>query len=78
LWDSSVSFRAFDDLREAAEPLQPRADALEGRGRKHARADTADLVRRHELRVLEQRMCFFMPVSDMAEIPQAFDSAFLE
>src|SRR5437899_11492048 len=53
-WCSSFSFRAFDDLREAVEPLQPRADALEGVGRKHAPADTADLLRRHELRLLEQ------------------------
>src|SRR5436309_14064678 len=53
-WCSSVSFRAFDDLREAVEPLQPRADALEGVGREHAPADTADLLRGHELRVLEQ------------------------
>src|SRR5437762_3900306 len=51
---SSVSFRPFDDLREAVEPLQPRADALEGVGHEHAPADTADLLRRDELRLLEQ------------------------
>src|SRR5213595_494294 len=51
---SSISFRSFDDLREAVEPLQPRADALEGVGHEHARADTADLLRRDELRLLEQ------------------------
>jgi hypothetical protein len=41
---SSCSFRSFDDLREAVEPLQPRADALEGVGREHAPPDTADLL----------------------------------
>src|SRR5438477_522220 len=50
----SRSFRAFDDLREAVEPLQPRADALEGVGHERAAADTADLLRRDELRLLEQ------------------------
>ena len=39
-----VSFRAFDDLREAVEPLQPRADALEGVGHERARAGAADLL----------------------------------
>src|SRR6059058_4701137 len=53
-WCSSVSFRAFDDLREAVEPLQPRADALESVGREHAPADTADLLGRDELSLLEQ------------------------
>src|SRR5947207_185341 len=51
---SSISFRAFDDLREAVEPMQPRADALEGVGHEHARAGTAHLLRRDELRLLEQ------------------------
>jgi hypothetical protein len=45
-----IGLLLFDDLREAVEPLQPRADALEGVGREHAAADTADLLRRHELR----------------------------
>jgi len=36
------------------EPLQPRADALEGVGHEHARASAADLLRRDELRLLEQ------------------------
>src|SRR5204863_2057179 len=53
-WCSSFSFRSFDDLREAVEPLQPRADALEGVGHEHAPADTADLLSRDELRLLEQ------------------------
>src|SRR5438552_14536018 len=53
-WCSSVSFRAFDDLREAVEPLQPRADALESVGREHAPADPADLLGRDELSLLEQ------------------------
>ena len=48
------SFRPFDDLREAVEPLQPRADALECVGHEHAAADTTDLLRRDELRLLEQ------------------------
>src|SRR3712207_921527 len=62
-----VSFRAFDDLREAVEPLQPRADALEGVGREHARADTADLLRRDELRVLEQPDVLLHPGERHAE-----------
>src|SRR5204863_9951089 len=51
---SSFAFRPFDDLREAVESLQPRADALEGVGHEHAPADTADLLSRDELRLLEQ------------------------
>jgi hypothetical protein len=49
-----IGLLSFDDLREAVEPLQPGADALEGVGRKPACADAADLLRRHELRLLEQ------------------------
>src|SRR5436190_23685342 len=66
-WCSSVSFRAFDDLREAVEALQPRADALEGVGREHAPADTADLLRRHELRLLEQPDVLLHPGQRHAE-----------
>src|SRR5881398_3109141 len=66
-WCSSVSFRAFDDLREAVEPLQPRADALESVGREHATADTADLLRRHELRLLEQLDVLLHPGQRHAE-----------
>src|SRR5213596_3121334 len=66
-WCSSVSFRAFDDLREAVEALQPRADALEGVGREHAPADAADLLRRHELRLLEQPDVFLHPGQRHAE-----------
>src|SRR5436305_2119578 len=53
-WCSSCSFRAFDDLREAVEALEPRADALEGVGHERARAGAADLLRGDELRLLEQ------------------------
>src|SRR5437763_9729265 len=66
---SSISFRAFDDLREAVEPLQPRADALEGVGREHAPADTADLLRPHELRFLEQPDVLLHPRQRHAEGP---------
>src|SRR5881398_3509064 len=66
-WCSSVSFRAFDDLREAVEPLQPRADALEGVWREHAPADAADLLRRHELRLLEQPDVLLHPGQRHAE-----------
>src|SRR5213075_3515691 len=66
-WCSSVSFRAFDDLGEAVEPLQPRADALESVGREHAPADTADLLRRHELRLLEQPDVLLHPGQRHAE-----------
>src|SRR4030095_8222270 len=52
-WCSASSLCAFDDLGEAVEPLQPGADALEGIGPEHAPADTADLLRRDELRLLE-------------------------
>src|SRR5204862_7141047 len=47
-------FRAFDNLGEAVEPLQPRADALEGIRHQRAPADAADLLRRYEFRFLEQ------------------------
>src|SRR5207253_9893393 len=66
-WCSSVSFRAFDDLREAIEPLQPRADALKGVGRKHAPANTADLLRCHELRLLEEPNVLLHPGQRHAE-----------
>ena len=61
------SFRAFDDLREAVEPLQPRADALEGGGRERAPAGPADLLRRHELRLLEQPDVLLHPGQRHAE-----------
>src|SRR5215210_5099439 len=68
LWSgSSGSFRAFDDLGEAVEPLQPGADALESVGREHAPADTADLLRRHELRLLEQPDVLLHPGQRHAE-----------
>src|SRR5438876_5319123 len=66
-WCSSVSFRAFDDLREAVEPLQPRADALEGVGREHAPAGTADLLRGDEVRFLEQPDVLLHPGQRHAE-----------
>ena len=59
--------RAFDDLREAVEPLQPRADALESVGDEHARAGTTDLLRRHELRLLEQPDVLLHPGQRHAE-----------
>jgi hypothetical protein len=52
-------------LREAVEPLQPGADALEGVGHEGASADSADLLRCDELRFLEQPDVLFIPVSDM-------------
>src|SRR5206468_8970965 len=66
-WCSSVSFCAFDDLREAVEPLQPHADALESVGREHAPADTADLLRRDELCLLEQLDVLLHPGQRHAE-----------
>src|SRR5207248_10426089 len=64
---SSFSFRSFHDLREAVEPLQPRADALERVGREHAPAYAADLLRRHELRLLEQPDVLLHPGERHAE-----------
>ena len=49
----TCSFRSFDDLREAVEPSQPGADALEGVGT-CAPADTADLLRGDEVHLFEQ------------------------
>ena len=54
------------EFREV-EPLQPRADALEGVRRKHAPADAADLGRRHELRLLEQPDVLLHPGQRHAE-----------
>ena len=46
---------------EAVEPLQPRADALEGIGHECASAGTADLLRGDEVRFLEESSA---PLSD--------------
>ena len=54
-------------LGEAVEPLQPRADALEGVGHEHAAADTADLLRGDELRLLEQPDVLLHPGQRHAE-----------
>jgi hypothetical protein len=48
---------------------QPRADPVEGVGREHAPADTADLLRRHELRLLEQPDVLLHPGQRHAEGP---------
>src|SRR3954449_2018949 len=66
-WCSSCSFRSLDDLREAVEPLQPRADALESVGNEHAPADTAHLLRRDQLRLLEQPDVLLHPRQGHAE-----------
>src|SRR5207302_9040728 len=66
-WRSSVSFRAFDDACEAVEPLQPRADAVEGVGHECASAGTADLLRDDEIRLLEQPDVFPHPGQRHAE-----------
>src|SRR5439155_9197401 len=64
---SSFSFRPFDDLGEAVEPLQPRADALERVGREHAPAYAADLLGGRELRLLEQPDMLLHPGQRHAE-----------
>src|SRR5919109_1693446 len=64
---SSCSFRPFDNLREAVEPLQPRADALERIGDECASAGTADLLRGDEVRFLEQPDVLLHPGQRHAE-----------
>ena len=48
-------------------PLQPRADALERIGRQRAPADSADLLRPDELRVLERLGSGSATISELAE-----------
>ena len=64
---SLLSFRSCDNLREAVQPLQPRTDALEGIGHECASAGAADLLRRDELRLLEQPDVLLHPGQRHAE-----------
>src|SRR6188508_3007819 len=54
-------------MREAIEPLQPRADALEGIGHERASAGAADLLRDDEVCVLEQPDVLLHPGQRHAE-----------
>ena len=54
-------------VREAVEPLEPRADALEGIGHERASADAADLLGRDEFRLLEQPDVLLHPGQRHAE-----------
>jgi hypothetical protein len=72
------AFRAFDNLGEPVESLQPGADALGMRRSEHAPAGPADLLRRDELCLRSSRMCFLIPVSDMPKGWQLADAGATE